>query len=229
LELFLARLLRWICRVNLSNFPRGVLSNGSMRSLWMMNFFTFEVSSFQCASLRGKKRLILCREQRILVLSLCGAGNSVRAFGLRVGDNAAPGRSSAVMWLQQMSLGTAFRGMLFIHFRGQYCLVEAACKEGSPAGTREAALKPQLVREGKVRVRKAPFYKRPFSREATEYLDGWFRDPYDSSYRGAILCSVTDNEGFDSQFPDHPLSRLRSILKSVRSTLRSADAPPSIR
>jgi len=122
--------------------------------------------------------------------------------------------------------GYSFWGMLFIHFRGQYCLVEAACKEGSPAGTREAALKPQLVREGKVRVRKAPFYKRPFSREATEYLDGWFRDPYDSSYRGAILCSVTDNEGFDSQFP---LSRLRSILKSVRSTLRSADAPPSIR
>ena len=70
------------------------------------------------------------------------------------------------------------------------------------------------------------YSKRGHFSEATEYLDGWFRDPYDSSYRGAILCSVTDNEGFDSQFP---LSRLRSILKSVRSTLRSADAPPSIR
>lgn len=56
LELVLARLLRWTCKVNLSKFLRGVLSNGSIRSLWMRSFFTFAVSSFQCASLRGKKR-----------------------------------------------------------------------------------------------------------------------------------------------------------------------------
>ena len=50
LELVFARLLRCTCRVNLSKVFRGLLSNGSMRSLWMRSFFTFAVSSFQCAS-----------------------------------------------------------------------------------------------------------------------------------------------------------------------------------
>jgi hypothetical protein len=123
--------------------------------------------------------------------------------------------------------GYAYTGMLFIHFEGQCCLVVAACKEGSTTGIREAVLTPQLLREDRIRIRKYPFYKKPFMHGASGYLEGWFRDPYDRSYRGVTLCSVADNEEFDAQFPDHPLSRVRCILKGVRKTIRLADAPPA--
>ena len=43
--------------MNLSKFSSGILSNGSIRSLWISSFFTLLVSSFQLASFRGKKRL----------------------------------------------------------------------------------------------------------------------------------------------------------------------------
>lgn len=137
-----------------------------------------------------------------------------------------------IIYKRTQGMGYAYTGMLFIHFQGQYCVVMVACREGSFTGIREAVLQPQLMDEGKIRIRIYPFYKRLyerlFKRGATGYVEGWFRDPYDPSYRGVILCCVSDNEEFDSQFPDHPLSRVRSILKSVRDTLRFADAPPSI-
>jgi hypothetical protein len=55
------------------------------------------------------------------------------------------------------------------------------------------------------------------------YLEGWFTDPYDPKYKGMVLRSVTDNEKYDEEFPDHPLSRLRSTLKTVRNSLQFSE------
>jgi hypothetical protein len=97
--------------------------------------------------------------------------------------------------------------------------------ERSISGVREAALTPQFLQDGKIRIRTCPFYKRMFKPGQRGYMEGWFQDPYDPSYRGVILCSAADNEAYDSQFPHHPLSRVRSILTIVRRTIRFADAP----
>jgi hypothetical protein len=53
-------------------------------------------------------------------------------------------------------------------------------------------------------------------------LQGWFMDPYDPKYKGEVIRSITDNEEYDEEFPNHPLSRLRSTLKTVRESLRAS-------
>ena len=70
-----------------------------------------------------------------------------------------------------------------------------------------------------MKLRKHPFYLRLFKR-SSGYIEGLFADPYDPRYRGIILRSVADNEEYDDEFPDHPLSRLRSTLKTVRDSLQ---------
>ena len=42
--------------------------------------------------------------------------------------------------------------------------------------------------------------------------------------RGLSKLNPSDDEEYDAQFPDHPLSRLRCTLASVRDSLRFAQA-----
>ena len=55
-------------------------------------------------------------------------------------------------------------------------------------------------------------------------LINWGADPYDPTFRGGILRNVADDERYDSQFPDHPLSRLRGYLNRLEPTITVSDA-----
>ena len=116
-----------------------------------------------------------------------------------------------------------FTGILIVEFRQHRCQFTAVSGEQGTTGIREALVTDTLLGTGQIRVRKYPFYLRPFKR-SSGYVEGWFRDPYDVKYRGITLRSVSDDEEYDAQFPDHPLSRLRCTLASVRDSLRFAQA-----
>lgn len=49
---------------------------------------------------------------------------------------------------------------------------------------------------------------------------GWAQDPYDPSYRAPLLRNLADDERWDEQFPDHPLSRARKIIRHLVETAR---------
>lgn len=115
--------------------------------------------------------------------------------------------------------GYRYTGMLVVEFNGHWCQVTGVFGEKGMTGVREAVLTPGLLEGGQIKIRKYPFYRRIFTR-ACGYLEGWFVDPYDPKYGGVVLRSVADREEYDEQFPDHPLTRLRSTLKTVRETLR---------
>lgn len=117
--------------------------------------------------------------------------------------------------------GYMYTGMLIFGLAEYWCQVTVVCLEHGTIGLREAVLTVKLLKEGKIRIRKHPFYLRPFKR-SSGYLEGWFQDPYNPKYRGGSLRSITDNEEYDTQFPDHPLSQVRSTLKTVRDSLRVA-------
>jgi hypothetical protein len=53
---------------------------------------------------------------------------------------------------------------------------------------------------------------------------GWMQDPYDPAYRAPLLRNQADDERWDSDFPDHPLSRCRAILRSLRETTRLGES-----
>jgi hypothetical protein len=52
---------------------------------------------------------------------------------------------------------------------------------------------------------------------------GWMRDPYDPYIVDGFLWNLSEAEEYDELFPDHPLSRLRPVLKHVQTTLRVAE------
>lgn len=46
-------------------------------------------------------------------------------------------------------------------------------------------------------------------------LDNWFSDPYDPDFENGVLRNLSDDEKYDNDFPNHPLTRTRQILKEV--------------
>lgn len=53
----------------------------------------------------------------------------------------------------------------------------------------------------------------------TRRVKGWFKDPYDPKYDSSAMCSVADDAKYDAEFPQHPLSRLRTKFPSVLEKL----------
>ena len=44
-------------------------------------------------------------------------------------------------------------------------------------------------------------------------MDGWFKDPYDNSFKKGLLMNLSEKPEYDAMFPNHPLSILRNIIK----------------
>jgi hypothetical protein len=51
----------------------------------------------------------------------------------------------------------------------------------------------------------------------------WFRDPYDSRFRAPVLRNRSDDSEWDGLFPQHPLSRVRASLRSVKDSINIAE------
>lgn len=124
-----------------------------------------------------------------------------------------------IIYKRQYGSGYMYTGIIRVEVKENYYQITVVTGEKGTPGIREAVLTPTLLQDGTIQIRKHPFYIRPF-RKTSGFLEGWFQDPYDPGYPGNVLCSVTDSEVYDEQFPDHPLSRLRSTLKTVRDSLR---------
>lgn len=46
-------------------------------------------------------------------------------------------------------------------------------------------------------------------------LKNWFEDPYEPSFRSGTLMNKSEREEYDSDFPDHPLSIVRSMMNKA--------------
>lgn len=47
------------------------------------------------------------------------------------------------------------------------------------------------------------------------HFQGWFRDPYDENYVDGYLMNESEDAQYDEQFPEHPLSVIRSAIAYV--------------
>jgi tetratricopeptide (TPR) repeat protein len=72
-----------------------------------------------------------------------------------------------------------------------------------------------LAERGKLEIEKADEPGEPGR------IKGWFQDPYDPSYQGRALYSMSDDERLDALFLDHPLSKIRSRLTQMQNTFAS--------
>ena len=43
----------------------------------------------------------------------------------------------------------------------------------------------------------------------------WFRDPYDPEFKSGFLMNISEKPELDEQFPNHPLSEARALVKFI--------------
>jgi hypothetical protein len=87
---------------------------------------------------------------------------------------------------------------------GKWFMWTVMAVERGTTGVREAVVAATLLRDGKLLPH--------------EYEQRWVQDPYEPAYRGAdrrLLRFMSDDEGYDQQFPQHPLSKVRRILATL--------------
>lgn len=117
----------------------------------------------------------------------------------------------------------AYTGMMIFQFSGVRYVITLATFECGATGVREAFVSAQLAEEGRIEF---DWFEEPNSHGAAGKIKGWFYNPYDPDYEGYILNSISDDEKYDSAFPDHPLSRIRKQFRQIQRTLTCAEATP---
>ena len=67
-------------------------------------------------------------------------------------------------------------------------------------GLRDATVMNKMINDGKI---------------TPPNLVGWFKDPYDETYKKGLLMNLSEDIEYDAMFSQHPLSELRSFVKYV--------------
>jgi len=97
-----------------------------------------------------------------------------------------------------------YTGMLIIPGREAFQVWTIVAGERGTTGVREALVTDELMKTGKLTTQ--------------DYERSWAQDPYDASYHGvdrSVLRFVSDDECYDSRFPEHPLSKIRRVLAAL--------------
>ena len=118
--------------------------------------------------------------------------------------------------------GMTYIGSITLPFRDFSYVVKIQCAEQGIIGLRDAAILDLLLGAGQI----------TFSGAAGGKISGWAQAPYDPAINAPLLRNLSEDEKYDAQFPDHPLSRVRAALRQVQFSLRLAPevkhAPPFV-
>jgi len=115
-------------------------------------------------------------------------------------------------FMRAPSRGHVYMGMVSMPFREFYCNVYFVAMEQGTTGLREVV----LVAKGKVQMPKQEHV--PVIRN-NEELEAMYRQ----AREGRPKLLGTDDEQWDAQFPDHPVSRVRRYLRHFCATLQVDD------
>jgi hypothetical protein len=88
-------------------------------------------------------------------------------------------------------------------------LLSVPGREKGVTGVRDTAIFAKLMQSGEI----------AFEEEGDSSKNS-MGDPYDPSIVGVPAGNRADDEAYDSQFPDHPLSRVRALMRQIESSLR---------
>jgi hypothetical protein len=122
-----------------------------------------------------------------------------------------------LIYKRERGSGYRYVVMLFIAVEESAFVVSGAWSERGTTGVREALVTAQLVEEGRLEFEELP---EPHNGDMTGTIKGWFVDPFDPAYRGKVLRSISDDERYDPIVPDHPLTRIRINMTSIRASMR---------
>jgi hypothetical protein len=116
-----------------------------------------------------------------------------------------------ILKVPQTPVGMGYLGSFMLPFAESGYLLSVACQERGLTGSRDTAVFARLIRSGEVKFE-----------DGDTQPTNWMRDPYDPSITGPPARNRADDEAYDSLFPDHPLSRVRGLLRQIDNSLRIA-------
>jgi hypothetical protein len=109
--------------------------------------------------------------------------------------------------------GMVYVGSLTFPFADFSYVVKVQCAESGVTGMRDAIVMDQLMAVGVVSLD-----------PQTKVVAGWSSDPYDPEFRADFLRNQSDDEAYDAQFPEHPLSEVRGSLARIIDSIAADDA-----
>lgn len=108
-----------------------------------------------------------------------------------------------------------YTGMLLTRVQEVWLIWTMVSGERGTTGVREAVVTANLMNEGKLNLE--------------EYELRWAQDPYEPTYGGvdrSVLRFMSDDESYDAQFPQHPLSKVRRILLRLPANVEYSSLIP---
>lgn len=122
------------------------------------------------------------------------------------------GHAVALVYKRLAKPAFVFTGMLVLRPISKRAVVwTIVARERGTTGVREAMVTQRLLSEGKL--------------DLNRYEAAWAQDPYDPLYDRvdrSTLRYLSDDERYDPQFPEHPLSKVRRELRM----LQGVELPP---
>lgn len=113
--------------------------------------------------------------------------------------------------IRQQPRGGIYLGSFIVPRRDFSYILQVGCPELGMTGVRESSVGSKLLEEGRTSI------------DEQGHMLGWASDPYDPSFLGELLRNLGDDEQYDAEFPDHPLSRLRRYLTELEPTIVISD------
>ena len=98
--------------------------------------------------------------------------------------------------------GVRYTLTMHVEENGSAAQIRGYFSETSVTGARDALVFALLEQQGEVRL-------------TGQGLEGWVADPYDPFFGFGTRMNLSEQQRFDSLFPDHPLSVLRAFVREV--------------
>lgn len=110
----------------------------------------------------------------------------------------------SIFKLPQQPKGVVYVGSITIPFAEHSYVIKVQAAEAGITGMRDSAISMKLVNSGEVEIGENGFI-------------GWFADPYEPSATAGLLMNKSEDEKYDAQFPNHPLSLVRHMLRQIEA------------
>lgn len=99
-------------------------------------------------------------------------------------------------------IGMAYVASVTIPFKNFSFVVKIQAIENGVIGLRDAVVTEKLLGTNEISV-------------GDSGLENWFSDPYDESIIWGVLMNKSEQQKYDSEFPDHPLTVVRQSINKV--------------
>lgn len=109
-----------------------------------------------------------------------------------------------IIKLRQGHAGMTYIASLTLPFKTCSFVIKVQAVEAGMTGMRESIIADRLISTNVI------------SLDENGYSN-WFADPYDSSFQGGLLMNRSEHDTYDAEFPDHPLTQARQLLKQIEN------------